>query len=165
MHRGALQFALAPRTPVGQLRQRDEYVSVRATRLLVVHHGVEGGRVVENDWTLTMFNTNIALGREHGGFSVLFSVCVRGHKPFHACVPYVSAAYGPLFYTHRSGAMSGSHVGDAAVTAGGGDRSPVEIKSVTSIAKQHSYEQIDHAHYLANDIGTLYLNDRLDYQH
>lgn len=61
--------------------------------------------------------------------------------------------------------MSGQHVGDGTVTAGGnsGDRSPVDAKSVTPIAKQHSYEQIDHAHYLANDIGTLYLNDRLYY--
>lgn len=70
-----------------------------------------------------------------------------------------------MFYTHRSGTMSGQHVGDGTVAAGGnnGDRSPVDAKSITSIAKQHSYEQIDHAHYLANDIGTLYLNDRLEY--
>lgn len=61
--------------------------------------------------------------------------------------------------------MSGQHVGDGAVAAGSnnGDRSPVDAKSITAIAKQHSYEQIDHAHYLANDIGTLYLNDRLDF--
>lgn len=61
--------------------------------------------------------------------------------------------------------MSGQHVGDGTIAASGnsGDRSPVDAKSISSIAKQHSYEQIDHAHYLANDIGTLYLNDRLDF--
>lgn len=78
---------------------------------------------------------------------------------------YVSAAYGPVFYTHRrGGAMSGQHLADGTVAAGsGGDRSPVDTKPPASIAKQHSYEQIDHAHFLANDIGTLYLNDRSDY--
>lgn len=68
-----------------------------------------------------------------------------------------------MFYTHRSGAMSGQHVTDGVVAnSNSGDHSPVDTKSTTSIAKQHSYEQIDHAHFLANDIGTLYLNDRLD---
>jgi len=66
-----------------------------------------------------------------------------------------------VFYTHRSGAMSGQHLADGAVdTSNGGNHSSVETKSPTSIEKQHSYEQIDHAHFLANDIGTLYLNDR-----
>lgn len=75
----------------------------------------------------------------------------------------VSAAYGPVFYTHRSGAMSGQQLADSAAAASSsGDRSPVDTKSSTSIAKQHSYEQIDHANFLANDIGTLYLNDRSD---
>lgn len=68
-----------------------------------------------------------------------------------------------MFYTHRSGSMSGQHVSDGVVaTNNNGDRSSVDHQSTTSIAKQHSYEQIDHAHFLANDIGTLYLNDRLD---
>lgn len=68
-----------------------------------------------------------------------------------------------MFYTHRSGAMSGQQLADSAVAAsGGGDHSPVDTKSSSSMAKQHSYEQIDHAHFLANDIGTLYLNDRSD---
>ncbi|XP_025196538.1 BTB/POZ domain-containing protein 9-like isoform X2 [Melanaphis sacchari] len=57
--------------------------------------------------------------------------------------------------------MSGQHLADGTVDNGnGGNRSPVDTKSPTSIEKQHSYEQIDHAHFLANDIGTLYLNDR-----
>lgn len=75
---------------------------------------------------------------------------------------YVSAAYGPVFYTCRSGAMSGQQLADSAVAASSssGDHSLVDTKS--SIPKQHSYEQIDHANFLANDIGTLYLNDRSD---
>lgn len=75
-------------------------------------------------------------------------------------VVFLSAAYGPVFYTRRrSCAMSGQHLGDA---GNGGDGSPVDGKSSSSlIAKQqHSYEHIDHAHFLANDINTLYLNDR-----
>jgi len=68
-----------------------------------------------------------------------------------------------VFYTHRSGAMSGQQLADGTVaTSSGGDCSSVDGKSPTSMAKQHSYEQIDHAHFLANDIGTLYLNDRSD---
>jgi len=59
--------------------------------------------------------------------------------------------------------MSGQQLADGTVaTSSGGDCSLVDAKSPTSMAKQHSYEQIDHAHFLANDIGTLYLNDRLD---
>ncbi|XP_050538973.1 BTB/POZ domain-containing protein 9 isoform X2 [Daktulosphaira vitifoliae] len=77
-------------------------------------------------------------------------------------------SYGHLFYTHRSNrAMSGQQVADGGGGAGStssssasGDHSPAECKSPLSIAKQHSYEQIDHAHFLASDIGTLYLNDR-----
>lgn len=63
--------------------------------------------------------------------------------------------------------MSGQHLADGTIATGGGsnggsggDHSPVDARSPSSIAKQHSYEQIDHAHFLANDIGTLYLNDR-----
>lgn len=87
----------------------------------------------------------------------------RSYPPRWLMSCLVSAAYGPVFYTHRSGAMSGQHLADSAVTTGSsGDHSPVDTKSAISIAKQHSYEQIDHAHFLANDIGTLYLNDRWD---
>lgn len=59
--------------------------------------------------------------------------------------------------------MSGQHLADgaSAINGGGGEDLGSGIdKSSTSITKQHSYEQIDHAHFLANDIGTLYLNDR-----
>lgn len=62
------------------------------------------------------------------------------------------------------GAVDAASASSAAAGGSGGDRNPVDGKSSTSIAKQHSYEQIDHAHFLANDIGTLYLNDRLDYR-
>ncbi|XP_025418018.1 BTB/POZ domain-containing protein 9 isoform X3 [Sipha flava] len=57
--------------------------------------------------------------------------------------------------------MSGQHLADSAVTANSsGDNGPVNSKCSASLTKQHSYEQIDHAHFLANDIGSLYLNDR-----
>ncbi|VVC26833.1 Hypothetical protein CINCED_3A008510 [Cinara cedri] len=56
--------------------------------------------------------------------------------------------------------MSGQHLADSTSSASTGNHSPVDTRSPTSVAKQHSYEQIDHAHFLANDIGTLYLNDR-----
>jgi len=59
--------------------------------------------------------------------------------------------------------MSGQQLADGTVANNSGDDcSPIDGKSSTSMAKQHSYEQIDHAHFLANDIGTLYLNDRSD---
>jgi hypothetical protein len=59
--------------------------------------------------------------------------------------------------------MSGQHLADSAVTANSsGDNGPVNSKCSASLTKQHSYEQIDHAHFLANDIGSLYLNDRFN---
>lgn len=75
---------------------------------------------------------------------------------------FISAAYGPVFYTCRRRTMSGQHLSDSD-SASTSDRSSVgTTRPPTSIVKQHNYEQIDHAHFLANDIGTLYLNDRLD---
>lgn len=73
----------------------------------------------------------------------------------------VSAAYGPVFYTHRRRTMSGQRLADSSPPANSIVRKTTETRPHTSIVKQHNYEQIDHAHFLANDIGTLYLNDRL----
>lgn len=75
---------------------------------------------------------------------------------------FVSTAYGPVFYTCRSSAMSGQHLTDGTIAASSSNNGDLSPKSPTTMAKQHSYEQIDHAHFLANDIGTLYLNDRSD---
>lgn len=74
----------------------------------------------------------------------------------------VSAAYGPVFYTHRRHTMSGHHLEDGTLPGRIPIRNPPDTKSLAPVVKQHNYEQIDHAHFLANDIGTLYLNDRLE---
>lgn len=65
-----------------------------------------------------------------------------------------------MYYTSHSGAMRGQIV-DGVVAASGnnGDRSLVNSEWTTPVAKQYSYDQINHIHSLVNDLSNLYLDD------